>query len=76
MILELARELRLPIDERPVPFRELFDVDELFVCGTTTDVQPIIELDGRPIAHGKPGEFTVKLREGLAERLYGQKVRA
>jgi D-alanine transaminase len=73
VIMELAREARMPIDLRPVPFREVFDVDELFVCGTTTDVQPIVELDGRPIADGKPGEMTTKLREGLAERLYGRK---
>lgn len=70
VLLEIAAELRIPVDERPVPLRELFDVDELFVCGTTTDVQPIIELDGRPIAHGKPGAVTDRLREALAERLY------
>jgi D-alanine transaminase len=70
VLLELAEELRIPVDERPVPLRELFDVDELFVCGTTTDVQPIVELDGRPIADGKPGPVTNRLREALSERLY------
>jgi D-alanine transaminase len=73
VLLELAEELRIPVDERPVPLRELFDVDELFVCGTTTDVQPIVELDGRPIADGKPGAVTNRLREALAERLYRKK---
>jgi D-alanine transaminase len=73
VLLELAHELRIPVDERPVPLVELFDVDELFVCGTTTDVQPIVTLDGRAIADGKPGPVTTRLREALAERLYRRK---
>lgn len=73
VLLELAQELRIPVDERPVPLVELFDVDELFVCGTTTDVQPIVTLDGRPIGGGTPGPVTARLREALAERLYRKK---
>ena len=70
MIVELAAELNIPLDERPVSLLELPQVDELFVCGTTTDVQPIVELDGRPIGNGKPGPISNRLREALAVRLY------
>lgn len=70
VLVELAAELGIPLEERPVPLHELPHVAELFVCGTTTDVQPIVELDGKPIANGKPGPITVKLREALASRLY------
>jgi D-alanine transaminase len=70
VLVELAAELGIPLEERPVSLRELPDVTELFVCGTTTDVQPIVELDGRPIADGKPGPITGRLREALASRLY------
>lgn len=70
VLVELAAELRIPLEERPVSLRELPHAAELFVCGTTTDVQPIIELDGKPIADGTPGPITVKLREALASRLY------
>jgi D-alanine transaminase len=70
VLLEIVKELGIPFSERPVTLRELPSVDELFVCGTTTDVQAIVELDGRPVGNGKPGPITVALREALARRLY------
>ena len=70
VVVELARELGVPLVEQPVSLRDLPAVEELFVCGTTTDVQPIVELDGRPIGNGKPGPITNRLREALAVRLY------
>lgn len=71
-VVELARALGIPLEERPVALGDLHAVDELFVCGTTTDVQAIVELDGRRIGNGKPGPVTVRLREALAQRLYGR----
>jgi D-alanine transaminase len=41
------------------------------VVGTTTDVQPIVALDGRPIADGRPGPVTRRLQAAYTERLYG-----
>ena len=69
VLLEIIRELGLKLEERPVAVRELPFVEELFVCGTTTDVQAIVTLDEKPIADGKPGPITVRLREALASRL-------
>lgn len=68
-IVALAHALGIPLVEQPVSLRDLPQVEELFVCGTTTDVQPIVELDGRAIANGKPGPVTSRLREALAVRL-------
>ncbi len=72
VLLEIVAELKLPLQERPVTLKDLPKVDELFVCGTTTDVQAIVTLDGQPVANGKPGPVTVKLREALERRLYGR----
>ena len=71
-IVELIHELGLPFEERPVALAELPSVEEVFVCGTTTDVQPLVEIDGTPVGNGKPGPLTVKLKEALAKRLYGR----
>jgi D-alanine transaminase len=70
VLMEIVKELGIPCSERPVTLRELPGVDELFVCGTTTDVQAIVELDGKPIGTGKPGPITVRLRQALERRLY------
>ena len=72
ILMELVRELGIPCEERPIPLPELHAVDELFVCGTTTDVQPIVTLDGKPVGTGAPGPITVRLKEAFARRLYGR----
>ena len=71
-IVEMIHELGLPFEERPVSLAELSSVEEVFVCGTTTDVQPLVEIDGKPVGNGKPGPLTVQLKEALAKRLYAK----
>lgn len=34
---------------------------EMFLTGTTTEVAPLVELDGRPVGSGKPGPFAERL---------------
>ncbi len=70
VLLEIAREQGIRYEERPFTLRELPFVQELFVCGTTTDVQAIVTLDEKPIADGKVGPITARLRDALAARLY------
>jgi len=72
ILMEIIRELGIPCEERPVSLQELPGVDELFVCGTTTDVQPIVTLDGKPVGGGVPGPITVRIKEAFATRLYGR----
>ena len=42
-----------------------------FITGTTSDVTPIVQLDGRPIGDGKPGRITRILASALERKLYG-----
>ncbi|MEX2583358.1 MAG: aminotransferase class IV [Gemmatimonadota bacterium] len=69
VILQLARELNIPIRERPIFANEVSRLEELFVTGTTTDVQPIVRLDGRPIGDGVVGGVARTLQEALMERM-------
>jgi len=70
LILEIAREQKVPIAEKPFTKAELFAMDEVFVSGTTTDVTPIVDIDGRKIGAGKPGPVSKQLYAGLQARLY------
>jgi len=70
VLVQLAVNLNLSIVEEPVSHTELAAAEELFVCGTTTDVTPIVELDGRPVGNGKPGTITKTLQDALAARMY------
>ena len=69
VLRDLARELRVELDETPIKESEIAKLTELFITGTTTDVMPIVKLDDKPVGKGKPGELTRKLQRVLAESL-------
>lgn len=71
VVLDCARALGIPVREEATPLAELPAVEELMVVGTTTDVQPIVALDGRPIGDGRPGPVTSRLQQAFTQRLYG-----
>jgi len=60
-VLGLARSLGLPVREGPIYATSLFQVDELFLTGTTVAVMPVTRVDGRSIAGGEPGPVTRRL---------------
>jgi D-alanine transaminase len=70
VVLEVARQQGVPVRERGFSDRELFELDELFIAGTTTDVTPIVAVDGRRIGSGTPGPISKQLYAGLQARLY------
>jgi len=70
LVIEIAREQGIPVREEALTVHELFALDELFVSGTTTDVTPIVDLDGKRIGSGKPGPISRALYAGLQSRLY------
>jgi D-alanine transaminase len=70
VVLQCVRELRLPVREEAVTEAELRRAEEIFVCGTTTDLVPVISLDGRPVSGGTPGPISARVREALEARLY------
>ncbi|MEX2153928.1 MAG: D-amino-acid transaminase [Gemmatimonadaceae bacterium] len=70
LVIEIAREHGVTVREEAFSETDLFNLDELFVSGTTTDVTPIVEVDGRKIGSGKPGPISNALYAGLQSRLY------
>lgn len=70
VVLELAVEEGVPVREAPIFQQEIGRLDELFVTGTTSDVTPLVQLDGRPIGSGKPGRITRTLMAALERKLY------
>ncbi|MCZ6665573.1 MAG: aminotransferase class IV [Gammaproteobacteria bacterium] len=41
----------------------LYDADEIFLTSTAGGVMPVTSLDGKPVADGKPGETSIRLRQ-------------
>ena len=62
-ILELARELNIPVKEEAVYEEELFTADECFVSGSLTEIVPVVKVNNHIIGTGKPGKVTKQLLE-------------
>ncbi|MBI3411249.1 MAG: aminotransferase class IV [Planctomycetes bacterium] len=63
-LISLAQKAGILVREATLKREELFHVDELFLAGTTSEVLPVVAVDGRPIADGKPGPISKRLLEG------------
>ncbi|HEV8628881.1 MAG TPA: aminotransferase class IV, partial [Thermoanaerobaculia bacterium] len=70
-VLALAGELGIPLRLGAVPLAALYAADEAFLSGTTTEVLPVVRVDGRPIGGGRPGPLTGRLREAYLRQLDG-----
>lgn len=66
-ICELAREAGITVKERAFSATELQAAREAFITGTTQNVLPVVEFDGRPIGNGQPGHITLQLQALIAE---------
>ncbi|MGL4594791.1 MAG: aminotransferase class IV, partial [Thermoguttaceae bacterium] len=63
VVLELADELMIPSQQRPMTRHDIFTADECFLTGSAAELIPVVKLDGRPIGNGKPGPVMQKLLE-------------
>jgi len=69
VVLEVASDNGIPVQERPIQVEELKHADELFFTGTTGEVRPCVQLDGRAVADGTVGPVTRALAAGFRKRV-------
>ncbi|MGL4291183.1 MAG: aminotransferase class IV [Phreatobacter sp.] len=62
-VIELAAELQLPVEVRPITASELRDADEIFLTSTAGGIMPVTILDGRPLGDGRPGHQSRRLHD-------------
>lgn len=62
-IIELAHDLKIPVEERNIDRTEVYIADEAFLTGTGAQVAWVSEVDGRKIGDGKIGPLTGKIQK-------------
>ena len=62
-VVALAEERQLRVEERPFSIAEALSAKEAFVTSASLFVQAVVSIDGKPVANGKPGPMTDRLRE-------------
>lgn len=63
LVIRLAREAGLPVEEPMLQRYDLYNADECFLTGTAAEVIPVVRIDGRTIGNGTPGPITRTLLE-------------
>ncbi|WP_462411270.1 D-amino-acid transaminase [Neobacillus sp. Marseille-QA0830] len=72
VILKQCENLQIPVEERVFSLDELSGADEVFLSSTTSEVMPIIEINGNTVKDGHPGPVTKKLQEAFVQVIAGQ----
>ncbi len=62
-LFRLAAETGIVLEERPFTVDEAYEAAEAFLTSASNFVLPVVSIDGRPVADGRPGALTKRLRE-------------
>jgi len=65
IVLRLARERHLPVEEGRFTVEQLRRADECFLTNTSMEIMPVTSIDRHTIGTGKPGPVTEMLRSSF-----------
>ncbi|MDR0331873.1 MAG: branched-chain amino acid aminotransferase [Dysgonamonadaceae bacterium] len=78
-LIQLAQDMGMKVERRPVPYQELETFEEAGACGTAAVISPIQRIDDPEMnksyvfsADGKPGAISEKLYNKLRAIQYGE----
>jgi branched-chain amino acid aminotransferase len=60
VVIEIAREFGIPVNEPNLTRYDIYTADECFLTGTAAEIIPVISLDKRRIGSGAPGPETAR----------------
>jgi branched-chain amino acid aminotransferase len=66
-VLEVAAACGIPAEVRPVALEEFLAADEAMLTNSIMEVMPVVSVDGRPIADGRPGAVTRRLAQAYKD---------
>lgn len=61
LLIELARDEGLAVEEAPIPEARLRGAEELLLTSSTRELVPVSRLDGLPVGAGRPGAMYRRL---------------
>ena len=69
ILLDIIRDLGLPLHERFCQVEEYRSAEEVFLAGTSTEAMPVAQVDDTRIGPGRPGPLTRRIREAFLSRI-------
>jgi len=71
-ILQMARDLGLPVQIRAMTQQDVLTADEVFFSGTAVEVTPIREVDNTVIGNGSRGPVTERIQTTFFDTVHGR----
>jgi branched-chain amino acid aminotransferase len=71
-LMAIARSRGIEVVERSIDRTELYSAAEVFLCGTGAQLSPVVEIDRRQIATGRPGPITRALSSTYFDAVRGR----
>lgn len=71
-VVQISEDLGLKTLERTVDRSELYLADEVFFCGSSVHITPVISIDRRLIGTGNTGRITTKLSKSYTDIQHGR----
>ncbi len=62
IVIQLAEELHLPVEEGHFTIDQLYQADECFLTNTSMEILPVVAVDNRRVGNGAPGPLSRKLQ--------------
>src|ERR687894_1080712 len=72
-VIEICRELEMPLVESAIQRAALYVADEIFFTGTAAEVTPIRSVDRIPVGEGKRGPVTERIQKLFFEITSGER---
>jgi len=72
-VIQICRELEIPVSETGVQRAALYVADELFFTGTAAEVTPIRSVDRITVGTGKRGEITERIQQAFFDITKGER---
>ena len=69
VVLEICRKERIAVAERPILEQEKSHASEMMVVGSSTEITPVVSLNGQPVGSGKPGPIAVLLQQAFLREI-------
>jgi branched-chain amino acid aminotransferase len=72
-VIQLCRDIfNIQVEVRDIDRTELYVAEEIFFCGTLSEIVPVISVDRIPVGTGRPGTLTKNIQEAYFKIVKGE----
>lgn len=66
-VMGIAAKSGIKCHQKLLKMEDVYAAEEVFLTGTAAEIVPVVDIDGRRIGAGKPGDITLKLKKAFEE---------